>query len=97
MLGGIEVQANEKIAISLVSATHEDLANGKTGVCPIFGGERKQPQPTTLPTHACPGYKIGMGVLLGMITALIESGALRPTPAPLTVSLAGRVPTGGNP
>lgn len=88
-LGGVKVRKGDRIAFSLVSATQEDLAAGVTEVATIFGGDRSS---KPHPTHACPGQKIGMGVLLGMITALVEVGIVRPTPAPLTVSLEGPMP-----
>ncbi len=91
-LGGVKVKKGDRVAFSLVSATQEDLANGVTDVAAVFGGDRSV---SPHPTHACPGQQIGMGVLLGMLTALIEIGTVavvRGTPAPLTVSLEGAFP-----
>jgi hypothetical protein len=58
----VEVHAGDKIYVSIVSATHEDLAKDVADVYPIFGGDRSQ-DPS--PLHACPGYKAAMGILLG--------------------------------
>ena len=86
-LGEVWIKAGDKIALGIVSATQEDLAKGATpDVYPIFGGDRSK---SSHPTHACPGYKIGMGVLLGMLAALMERPSVRSTPAPLTVALSG--------
>ena len=41
-------------------------------------------------THACPAYAMAMGVLLGIISALLEAGTLRPTPSPTGIILNGK-------
>ncbi len=69
-LGPAQVAAGDKIYLSIVSATHEDRAADVTDVRLLFGGDRsKSPHPT----HACPGYEMGMGVLLGVISGVLES------------------------
>lgn len=92
-LAGQPVAAGEHLVIGIVSATQEDLADGRvdpaTGrpdVYPVFGGDRWA---ADAPTHACPGHHIGMGVLLGMLAALMALGQVRASPAPLTVALRG--------
>lgn len=86
-LHGVELMPGDKVVVSLVSATQQDLREGKVDVYPVFGGNRgadpRRP-------HACPGYEMAMGVLLGVIAALLEAATLRPTPAPLTLSLSGK-------
>ena len=72
-LGPVAVQPGDKIAIGIVSATQEKLLAGEANVYPVFGGERKE----NGPTHACPAYAAGMGVLLGMVSGLLEAGTLR--------------------
>jgi hypothetical protein len=74
--------------VSLVSATQQDLAEDKTDVFAVFGGDRSQ---DPHPTHACPGYQMAIGVLLGVIAALLESATLRPAPTSLSLSLTGRM------
>ena len=69
-LGPVAVQRGEKIAIGIVSATQHSLEEGKADVMPVFGGARVKDGPT----HACPGYAAGMGVLLGMVSGLLEAG-----------------------
>lgn len=87
-LGGVAVKRNDKIVASTVAATHEDLFSGKVDVSPVFGGNRRAA--ANPPRHACPGYDMGLGVLLGMLSAVVELNVVvRPTPAPLTLSLSG--------
>jgi Dyp-type peroxidase family len=89
-LGGTRVAEGELVVIGMVSAVQQDRmahpAPDPRDVYPVFGGYRRAAQH---PTHACPGYEAGMGVLLGAFTALCEIGTLLPTPAPLTVRLRG--------
>ena len=86
-LESIRVQTDDKIVVGIVSATEERLANGDIGVFPVFGGNRVS---GTHPTHACPAYKMAMGILLGVLSALLEAGMLRPTPSPTGLTLIGR-------
>jgi hypothetical protein len=83
MLGSVPVAKGQQVVVAIVSATQERLAAGAIDVDPIFGGNRKN---ATHHTHACPAYKMGMGVMLGVVTALTESGVMRPTASPLAVS-----------
>ena len=85
-LGGVNIRRGDRVVLGTVSATHEDLAKGITDVSVIFGGDRTA---NVHPTHACPGYAIAMGSLLGMIAALMEMGPVRPAPAALTLALSG--------
>jgi hypothetical protein len=61
----------DKVSISIASATREDLANKITDVFAVFGGDRRE---HPHPTHACPGYAMGMGVLLGIIAGVMDPG-----------------------
>lgn len=80
----------ETVVLSLVSATHQSLRENKIDVAPIFGGMRTKDGPH--PTHACPGYEAGMGVLLGMLAALVDvKERMRPSPAPLAFTFEGRL------
>jgi hypothetical protein len=68
----VQVKAGEKIYLSIVQATQEDLRAGSDDVCPIFGGDRsKDPHPI----HACPGFEMGFGILLGIVYGVVEHGA----------------------
>ena len=87
----VKVRRGEKIFIGIVSATMEDNERSEPDVYPIFGGKRcpfdeasgRQPAPL----HACPGYAIAMGTMLGIISALLEKGSLKALPTPLMVEL----------
>lgn len=94
-IGDVEVQVGEPIVIAIVSATHEALeaqqANPQSDVCPVFGGKRTHG--SAHPTHACPGYEAAMGALLGVLSALLEvEGSMRPSLAPLALTLDGELP-----
>lgn len=67
----VRVEPGDRVFLSIASATREDLTNGITDVFPIFGGDRTG---GSSGTHACPGYKMAMGILLG-----IANGVLEPT------------------
>jgi hypothetical protein len=67
----IQVQPGDKVTIDIASATREDLANKTTDVFAVFGGDRRE---HPHPTHACPGYAMAMGVLLGIIAGVMEPG-----------------------
>lgn len=66
----ITVHAGDKIYVNIMSATNEDLAAGKVDAFPIFGGDRRS---ASRGTHACPGYDMAIGMLLGMIQGLMET------------------------
>ena len=89
-LGGVPVEADETVVVAIVSATHELLEHDVDDVSPIFGGVRHPG--FGRPTHACPGYQAATGTLLGILTALLETGeSLRPTPSPLSFRIEGPV------
>jgi hypothetical protein len=86
-LGNVDVVPGDVVVNAIVSATHQLLASNTPNVEPIFGGNRRN---STHHTHACPAYQMGMGVLLGIVTGLIETGPVWPTPAPLVLTWAGK-------
>jgi hypothetical protein len=65
----VQVHPGDKIYISIIQAMQEDLGAGITDVCPVFGGNRRA---SPHPTHACPGFEMAMGVLLGITYAVVE-------------------------
>jgi hypothetical protein len=68
----VQVKAGEKIYLSIVQATQSDLRGGNNDICPIFGGDRsKSPHPV----HACPGFEMGFGILLGVTYGVVEHQA----------------------
>ena len=65
----VQVHPGDKIYLSIVQATQEDLRAGKNDICPLFGGDRsKSPHPT----HACPGFEMGFGILLGIVYGVVD-------------------------
>ena len=100
-IGEVDVHKGDLIVTSLVSAAHQCLAAGSPDVSAIFGGDRRataQPHPT----HACPGYQAGMGVLLGLFSGLLDvTHAMRASPVPLAFTFEGptapAVQAGGSP
>jgi hypothetical protein len=83
-LGSLRVRAGERVVLSIAGATQDLLQRSHDSVAalsvaPVFGGLRTEAQH---PTHACPGYEMAMGVLLGMLAALLQSGTLWPAPHP---------------
>jgi Dyp-type peroxidase family len=89
-LGPVEVQPGDRIVVSIVSATQECLMNDEVdgdGLYFIFGGNRSKKDH---PTHACPGYKMAIGVMLGMLAGLLGSTRLRPTMSSLQLAVSMR-------
>ena len=83
-LGDVDVVPGDVVVVGIVSATQEALGADCTDVTPIFGGPPRSGTPH--PTHACPGYEMGMGVILGIVAGLMEAGPVWPGPLPLTLS-----------
>ena len=83
-LGPVEVGAGDRIVLGLSSAMRQNLDKKSDDVPPVFGGQRAG---DSHPTHACPAYEMAMGVLMGMLSGLLETGTLRPYPAPLILTL----------
>lgn len=59
-----------------------------TAASPASTGRKEPAQPTGLATvHACPGYEMALGVMMGMTTAILLAGSIRPTPSPTIANL----------
>ena len=71
--------------------TKADLAVGVRDIYTVFGGSRTPGDwaGDAAPLHACPGYSMGMGVMLGLFGALLDAGTLRATSSPNTLVLSG--------
>ncbi len=52
----------------------------------VFGGSRDPASPIH-GLHACPGYGMGVGVLLALLSGLFDAGTLRPTGSPVLLML----------
>jgi hypothetical protein len=86
-LGAVKINAGDTIVVSIVSATQECLINDELDLYPIFGGNRDE---DNHPTHACPGYKMALGVMLGTLAGLMYFARLRPTMSPMELRLNRR-------
>ncbi|PZQ73996.1 MAG: hypothetical protein DI563_13440 [Variovorax paradoxus] len=75
MLGAVELAPGERIVVGIVSAMQQNLQEGSPDLWPVFGGRRAGEQH---PTHACPGYEMAMGVMLGVLAGLLGA-ELRPS------------------
>jgi hypothetical protein len=65
----VQVKTGDRIYLSIVQATQEELRAGSKSVCPVFGGDRTQ---NPHPIHACPGFEMGFGILLGIVYGVVE-------------------------
>jgi Dyp-type peroxidase family len=83
-LGPVEIHAGDRIVVSIVSGTQECLINDEHNLYLLFGGKRFG---KGHPTHACPGYKIARGVMLGILAGLLGSTRLRPTLSPMELEV----------
>lgn len=81
-LGDVDVKTGDTLIVALGSATQQDPLRHHV----VFGGDRADPQGA--PPHACPGYGMGMGVMLGVAAAVLDAGVMRFTGSPTVVALA---------
>ena len=65
----VQIHPGDKIYVNILQATKGDLRAGVTDICPVFGGNRRT---SPHPTHACPGFEMAMGVLLGTIYGVVD-------------------------
>ncbi len=86
-LEGIAVHPGDRVVVGIASATQASLADHRLNVDPVFGG-RRDGSAGPPPTHACPGYEMALGVMLGMIAGVLEAGTLYPASGPLTVRIS---------
>ncbi|WP_298881594.1 hypothetical protein [uncultured Bradyrhizobium sp.] len=86
----VDVKPGDIVVAGAVSATQQNLVDGRQDLYHAFGGNRWV---AGHPTHACPGAHPALAVMLGFFSGLVESTLpLRAGPAPLTLSLDGRLP-----
>jgi Dyp-type peroxidase family len=85
-LGKESLRSGEQIVLGLGSASAALLEAGKADATWVFGGPCSGRQATA---HGCPGRKMAMGTMLGIVAALLDSGQLRAEPAPLILTLLG--------
>jgi hypothetical protein len=90
-LGSVDVLAGETVVIGIVSASQQHLRDGESDeqhLYPVFGGNRREASNAS--THACPGYEMAIGVMLGVLTGLMLAVHLQPTLNPLTLKVSAR-------
>ncbi len=81
-LGEVTVVENDLVVVGIASATQQA---GCSHYIP-FGGQRDD-EIKPPPLHACPGYAMAMGVMQGVIAAVLELGTLRATSAPMVLTV----------
>lgn len=73
------VQEGDRVVLGLISATQQALERGVADVTPVFGGDRWA---SPAPRHACPGRRPALGVITGLLSAIVDSPlAMRPAGA----------------
>lgn len=89
-LGDVDIHEGDRIIVGICSGSQADLQAGQHDIFTVFGGSRT-PTPAgsgqPAPMHACPGYGMSMGVILGVFSALLDAGTLRPTASPTQLRL----------
>jgi Dyp-type peroxidase family len=76
-LGAVDIREGEHLVIGILSASQQVADPKSPAHCVIFGGDWRGADGPP-PLLACPGYGMAMGTLLGVFTALLEAGNLRP-------------------
>jgi cytochrome P450 len=78
----VDLRAGDRVVVGIASALQQALAEGRTELQLLFGGDRRSPTPA-VPLHACPGQDMAMGVMLGFLAVLLShTAALRPASSP---------------
>ncbi len=88
-IGGKSYEAGDLVIVSLVSATQDNLSEDNANLDIVFGGSRKggSKNPGGNP-HACPAQKMATGAMLGILTALMESGRIMALPASMILEVS---------
>ena len=81
-LGGTAIARGRPVVVAIASVTEDARQQGDPDVSIVFGGRRSD---SGRPPHACPGYEMGLGVLMGMFAGVLGAGALKPAPHPYLV------------
>ena len=85
-LDGTPIAAGSTVVVGVMSGCHEQIEQGIRSTHTIFGGDYANKATAKAPIHACPGQPMAIGVLLGMISALLEYGSWDPSPVPLVLN-----------
>jgi hypothetical protein len=96
VLGGVQLEAGDRVAIHLGSAASDRSGKGPDADL-LFGGRYSADKGTgseQTPWHSCPAKEFGLGVLIGMLVAVLEQKSIR-AEGPLALSFDGQpTPTG---
>ena len=94
----LPIEGTTRIILPLASATQRAISESATepgklaeGVTVIFGGKRGKATnraDRSFPVHACPGRKLAMGAMLGIVAALLDAGRIQAQPAGLIVRVS---------
>jgi Dyp-type peroxidase family len=88
-LGETDVKKGDLVILGLVSAMQESLVQGAADVTAVFGGNRQQAhQAIGEPLHACPAQKMVMASVLGILSALLDSGRIEAQPSSLIIKIS---------
>jgi cytochrome P450 len=68
-LGSVEVEEGERVVLGLVSGTQDQPGRAEI----LLGGDYGTPG---APVHACPGWGMAYGMILGVVSTLLEAGSL---------------------
>ena len=88
----LQLNKGDQVYLPLASATQWAICQEakypgalESGVHVVFGGNRDG---ADAPVHACPGRKMAMGAMLGIIAAFLDAGRLQAQPAGLIVRIS---------
>jgi Dyp-type peroxidase family len=88
--GVVDKDPSHRVVLGMASALEDKDAPREL----VFGRDRDGASPTV---HGCPGYGMGMGVMLGMAAGLMKAGTLRPTGSPVLLILTPNTPAAPGP
>lgn len=88
-IGNVQVNVGEKVIVATGPSCEGEDYEQRIDVGAIFGGLRTYPAGYPTHTHACPAYKMAMGMMLGIIAALLDAGRIEKLPANLIIKLTG--------
>ncbi|MDC8785688.1 Dyp-type peroxidase [Roseateles koreensis] len=81
-LGPLALDTGDTVIVGIGSATQQSPGEHY----PMFGGDRHDPVKPA-PLHACPGYAMAIGVMMGVIAGVLEAGTLRYTGSPTVLAV----------
>lgn len=85
--GAVAFADDERIVLGIASALTDPQVPDEL----MFGGSRDAGSAFHT-VHACPGYHMGVGVLLALLAGLLDAGTLRPTGSPVLLMLTPDAP-----